>query len=124
MKRREVLQLAASSAALALLPKDCHLPWSRVGKVVVGPTLEPAQRDAVRAFADALLPRTATPGAVDVGVPAFVDVIVAEQYGEPERAGLASGLAHLEAAAKREGGAFATLAPAAREKVMRALEAP
>ncbi len=124
MNRREVLQYAASSAALALLPSDCHLPWSRVGKTLVGPTLTEPQRASVRALAGALLPRTATPGALDVGVPAFVDVIVAEQYGNDERQSLADGLAHLDSVASREGGSFATRTGVALTRTMRALEAP
>lgn len=124
MKRRDMLQLAASSAALAFLPKDCHLPWQKVGQPLVGAQLTADQKATVRAYADALLPRTATPGALDVKVPEFVDVIVADQYMDAEREGLAAGLGHLEAAAQREGGAFATLAPAARTRVLEALERP
>ena len=125
MRRRELLQLSASVAALAVLPRDCHFPWSRVGKPLVGPSLTADQRAVVRAVADALLPRTATPGALDVRVPAFVDVIVAEHYGAEERNGLAEGLAHVETSAARLGlGGFATLRGTALATVMRSLEAP
>ncbi len=111
MKRRDMLQLAASSAALAFLPRDCHLPWQKVGQPLVGAQLTAEQKATVRAYADALLPRTTTPGALDVKVPEFIDVIVADQYMDAEREGLAAGLGHLEAAA-------------ARTRVLTALEQP
>ncbi len=123
MNRRDLLQYAASTAALAVLPRDCHLPWSRVGKTLVGPTLTEPQRAMVRVLADALLPRTATPGALDVSVPAFVDVIVAEHYGDDERRSLGEGLAYLDALAARQGGTFATLTGDALTRCMQALEA-
>lgn len=55
------------------------------------------ERAAVAAISDAILPRTDTPGALDVGVPAFVEFITAEWMTEGERASLREGIADLDA---------------------------
>jgi hypothetical protein len=57
-----------------------------------GRVLSPAQLAEVRALADFILPRTDTPGAVDVGAPEFVDLLLAEWYSDADRTGLLAGL--------------------------------
>ena len=57
-----------------------------------GQALSAAQMALVTTLADTVLPRTDTPGAVDVGVPAFVDLLVAEWYGDADRDELLKGL--------------------------------
>jgi gluconate 2-dehydrogenase gamma chain len=55
------------------------------------------ERALVSAIADAVLPRTDTPGALDVNVPAFVEVLVSDWMTDAERAGFREGLAALDA---------------------------
>jgi gluconate 2-dehydrogenase gamma chain len=57
-----------------------------------GQALTAAQMALVTALADTILPRTDTPGALDVSVPAFVDLLVAEWYGDDDRDELLKGL--------------------------------
>lgn len=57
-----------------------------------GRVLPPAQLAEVRALADSILPRTDTPGAVDVGAPEFLDLLLAEWYSDADRTELLEGL--------------------------------
>jgi hypothetical protein len=125
MERRDFLRALASSAALSLLPSDRALAaWSRVA-AGASPTngLHDAQMALVRAVADTILPRTASPSATDVGVHDFVNVIVAEYSKDDERTAFLAGLDAIDARAKSESGAaFADLSPDARGKTIASLE--
>ena len=63
--------------------------------------LSDAQYELVRSAAERILPRTATPGATDAGVVAFVDAMLADWYGPDDRARFIVGLDALERAAAR-----------------------
>ena len=98
MKRREALRAFGAATALVLLPADAFAAWARVASGLRPTDGLSADRLAlVGAIADTILPRTGSPGATDVGVPAFVDVIVSEQYGDAERAAFIDGLAAIDA---------------------------
>ena len=87
MERRDLLRALGSAAALTILPGEALAAWTRVtsGSPLIG-GLSAAQLERIGMIADAILPRTDTPSATDVGVPAFVDVIVTENYSDDERA--------------------------------------
>jgi gluconate 2-dehydrogenase gamma chain len=124
MERRDLLRAFGAATALALVPHDAVAAWARVASGL-RPTggLSDAQLALVGAIADMILPRTDTPSATDVGVPAFVDVIVTENYGDAERATFLAGLDAIDAQAKSAGGAaFVDLAPAARPATIDAIE--
>jgi gluconate 2-dehydrogenase gamma chain len=123
MERRDLLRAFGAATALALLPHDAVAAWARVASGL-RPTdgLSDAQLALVGAIGDMIIPRTDTPGATDVGVPAFVNVVVAENYSDTERTAFLSGLDAIEAHAKDSGAAFADLAPSARASVIEALE--
>lgn len=73
----------------------------------------------VTALADTILPRTDTPGALDVGVPAFVDLLVADWYPERETRELVAGLEALDARCRAEQGkSFAELAEEGRRSFL------
>ena len=113
MERRDLLRAFGAATALALVPHDAVAAWARVASGL-RPTggLSDAQLALVGAIADMILPRTDTPSATDVGVPAFVDVIVTENYGDAERATFLAGLDAIDAQAKSAGGAaFVDLLP-------------
>jgi hypothetical protein len=98
MHRRELLQTLSASAALTLIPADARAAWTRVAsglRPLSG--LTDAHLATVRAIADTILPRTDTPGATDVGVHHFVDVIVSENYDDNERDAFIAGLEKLDA---------------------------
>jgi hypothetical protein len=103
MKRRELLRTLASAAALAVVPDNNLAAWSRVASgIPVQNALSPAHLALVRALADTIIPRTNTPGATDVGVHKFVDVIVNEHMTEAERAAALAGLDAIDARAHTE----------------------
>jgi hypothetical protein len=92
MDRRSLLKSLAAAGAVALLPDDAAFAaWTRVASRTRGGLTE-AQRARIAAIADVILPRTDTPSATDVGVPAFVDVIVSENYSADDRAAFVANL--------------------------------
>jgi hypothetical protein len=125
MERRELLRVLASAAALSLLPSDRALAaWSRV---VAGasPTngLNDAQMALVRAVADTIIPRTDTPGATDVGVHQFVNVIVSEYAKDDDRATLLAGIDAIDARAMSQSNVvFPGLDAQARGKLIEGFE--
>jgi hypothetical protein len=93
MQRRDLLRAFGAATALAVLPGDAVAAWARVAAgFQPADGLTEAQLRIVAALADAILPRTDTPSATDVGVPAFVNVIVAENYTDAERTSFMAGL--------------------------------
>ncbi len=131
MHRRDLLRAATSVAALAVFPgtgDPTELIWTRI---YARDDLSPldhapsAQQALINALADTIIPRTDTPSATDVEVPAFIDVIVADYYTDTERAAFTAGLAAIDSLSTRLAGApFATLTSDQRVPVMTALEQP
>jgi len=112
MERREVLRVLASAAALsALSPNKTLAAWSRVASgVPLSNELSKTHLALVRAIADTIIPRTTSPGANDVGVHKFVDVIVNEYLTDTERTAALAGLDAIDARARTESNvAFAEL---------------
>jgi len=115
MQRRDVLKAFGAATALALLPHEAVAAWARVATGIrPADGLTEAQLALVGAIADMILPRTDTPGAVDVGVPAFINVIVSENYTDADRAAFVAGLDAIEVQAKTAGAPFVDLAPTAQ----------
>src|SRR5262245_40575365 len=110
MNRRDLLRSLGAAAAVALLPREAAAAWARVASgAVPADGLTDKQLALVGAIADAILPRTDTPSATDVGVPAFVNVIVSENYTEADRATFVAGLDALDAQLTRAGTATAAV---------------
>jgi glucoside 3-dehydrogenase (cytochrome c) hitch-hiker subunit len=100
MERRDLLRALGAAGALALLPNETMAAWVRVASGArPAEGLTDAQLALVGAIADTILPRTDTPSATDVGVPAFVNVVVGENYSAEERAAFIAGLDALDATA-------------------------
>ena len=119
ISRREAIRRAVLVAGVAVSPA-----WlDAVGRAQIpaGKTfLAPAQSAILAAAAERILPRTDTPGAADVGVPAFIDRLFGEFMSPGERKLLGEGLAEIEAAAAAAHKAgFATLAPDQQDAVLR-----
>ena len=125
MQRRDVLKAFGAATALALLPHEAVAAWARVATgVPPAEGLTDGQLALVGAIADTILPRTDTPGAIDVGVPAFINVIVAENYSDTDRSAFLAGLDAIEAQAKTAGAPFVDLAPSARAATIESIESP
>lgn len=112
MDRREALKVLGSVAALPFFngPADAALnAAARIHDHVNGAatfrTLNAAQQQLVIAFAERIIPRTDTPGATDVHVAEFIDLILSEWASEEEQREFLAGLADIENLAYRAGGA-------------------
>jgi gluconate 2-dehydrogenase gamma chain len=112
--RREAIRRAALLAGVALSP-DWLMAVGQAGSAAQGTRLMPAQVAIAGAVADRILPRTDTPGAVDVGVPAFIDLLYSGFMTAAERKMLADGLNDVDAAARSAHGRGFIILPADRQ---------
>ena len=109
MNRRQVLQRVAylmggavsAPAVLGILngcaPKQEEVSWQ--------PEFLTKEQVAVVAdIAEIIIPRTDTPGAKDVGVPAFIDTMLKNVYTQEDRERFVSGLQAFEEAARKAHG--------------------
>jgi hypothetical protein len=64
--------------------------------------LTPEQGEVVAEIAEIFIPRTDTPGAKEVGVPAFIDTMLKDAYTSADHARYIAGLNELEAQAQGE----------------------
>jgi hypothetical protein len=127
VERRDLVRALGAAAAFTLMPRTAQAAWKRVAAQPNAPprVLRAGQPALVAAIADAIIPRIDTPGATDVGVPAFIDLVVADFYDDDERAAFLAGLDAIEARARAAGAAsFVEMAPGARTALMDALDRP
>jgi gluconate 2-dehydrogenase gamma chain len=117
MNRRELLQRVAmlmggaisAPAVLAVLNGCSPKPGASWQPLF----LSKEEGAVVEAVADLIIPRTDTPGAREVGVPAFIDVILKDVYPSEDQARFVSGLKDFDAAAQSaHGKPFLELQPA------------
>lgn len=96
MDRREVLGwlsgFAASTALAPLAPADRLRIAETLPRFGGGTAFTTTQAATVTALADAILPRTDTPGALDVEVPAFIARLTNDWFSAEEAAELRRGL--------------------------------
>ena len=126
MNRRDLLKSMSAAAALAFLPGDAEAAWDRIlsgSRAADG--LTPPQLRLVGSLADAIIPRTDTPGATDVGVVDWANLIVSEYYNDAERTPFVAGLDAIDAMCiQQEGTTFAELAAPAKDRIMKSLDQP
>ena len=132
MNRREFLQCAAilvsgsSAAQLGFTlneEQEVYLATAPDFSTTPVDYFTPVQRKIIAAMAETIIPRTDTPGAIDAGVPVFVELMVAHWLNEEERAIFNTGLADIEARVPATfGQAFHMLSPAQQLEIMEALE--
>jgi gluconate 2-dehydrogenase gamma chain len=129
MDRREAVRLLGAIAAVPFLPGNAEAVSiaDRVHGALQGGasfrTFGPAQQALVTRLVDAIIPRTDTPGALDVRVPEFIDHVVTDWSSESERRVLLDGLADVDARARSLGAAtFVGLDPARQADLLRRLD--
>ncbi len=117
--RREALVRAAALAGLSLTPA-----WiERVLAAAAAPAanLPPGRAAVLAAAAERILPRTDTPGAGDVGVPAFLARLLEGYVPATDRDTVVAGLDGLDAAARAaHGRGFADVPPGVQDALIRA----
>ena len=132
MNRREFLQCAAilvsgvgaSQLGFSLSEEQqlflANAPDFNTGAVKY---FSAAQREIVAAMAEAIIPRTETPGAIDARVPAFIELMVANWLNDDERAIFTAGLQDVETRIPAEfGKPFNLLAAQEQLQILEALE--
>lgn len=133
MDRREFLQCAAvlvSGTGAARLAFALSEEQSRflaananyaAGKVDY---LSPEQRKIVAAMAETILPRTDTPGAIDAGVPRYLELMMADWLNDDERAVFDAGIAAMQTRIPEQyGKPFYALEQAQQQQILEAMEA-
>ena len=107
MNRRELLELLAvavpalaglSPERLAALERDARGSSWRRG------LFTPQQFQTVDQLSEIIIPATATPGAHAAAVAAFIELMVADWYGEEDRAAFLSGLEEVNHRSMRSSG--------------------
>ncbi len=96
MNRRDALLLLAGTAAipdrLFAIGRSVH-ERVRAGSLRA---LTPHQNETVATIAELIIPKTDTPGARDAGVPAFIDVMLADWGDDEQRQFFTAGLANVD----------------------------
>src|SRR3954470_7668188 len=123
MNRREVLLLVAGTAAI---PNDLLAMGRAVHKKVRAGTLRvltPQQNETVATIAELIIPKTDTPGAREAGVPAFIDVMLADWGDDDQRQMIAGGLANVDERSRATyGNDFIGCTPAQQTEVLEDLD--
>jgi gluconate 2-dehydrogenase gamma chain len=119
--RREAIRRAALLAGIVLSPEWLAVV-DQARPLAQQSSLTSAQAAIVGAIADRILPRTDTPGAVDVGVPAFIDLLYAQFMSDAERQMLIKGLEQVEqAVTSAERASFVSLPADRQDEVLRGI---
>lgn len=96
MDRRALLKLIATTAgANFALPQSVFAKLSDPFDPSELDFFRPAQRAQVAMIAEAIIPKTETPGAIDAGVPGWIEVIVRDCFDEIDQQIIIDGLADL-----------------------------
>ena len=121
ISRREAIRRAALAAGVMLSTEWLSIV-DGVRPAAQATRLSAAQASLAGAIADRIIPRTDTPGAADVGVPAFIDLLYGDFMTPAEQKLLTDGLDGVEAAAKSAHSAsFASLAADRQDALLRGI---
>lgn len=130
MSRREAIKRAAMFLGVAISPsllagvmQAQTLASAPAAGTGAKPVYLTAQHfETAAAIAERILPRTDTPGATDVGVPAFIDLMYGKFMSAEEKAAFGAGLAEFEAAnAAAHQMNFAKLAPGRQDAFLQGI---
>jgi gluconate 2-dehydrogenase gamma chain len=97
-RRNLISNLVRGGLALSLMPGFAEAAWSAVaaGADLPPRVLGAAQTGVIGIIADAILPRSDTPSASDVGVPAWIDMVAAGYFSDTQRARFMADLAAID----------------------------
>jgi hypothetical protein len=98
-RRTLIGNLVRGGLALSLMPGFAQSAWSSIaadGDQKTPQVLDTAQTQMIALIADAILPRSDTPSASDVGVPSWIDVVVADYFSDTRRTGFLADLAAID----------------------------
>ena len=119
MDRREVLRLLTGVLALpalhGLTAEEAFAMGRELHRAIArepgpGRVLTDEQLRTVAAIVERIIPRTDTPGAADARVPEFIDLMLADWYGDVERTRFLDGLVQIDGRSRsRHGGPFLQL---------------
>lgn len=96
MERRELMKMMAASLGGSIALPDSA--FAKMGEPFDPAELtffRPGQRAQVAMIAEAIIPRTDTPGAIDAGVPGWIEVIVKDCLEEGDQKVIVEGLSDL-----------------------------
>lgn len=132
MKRREFLQcaallvsgLSASQVGFSLTrEQETYLASAANYTLSEVDYLTDEQRKIIAAMAEVIIPRTDTPGAIDAGVPRFIELMAADWLNDEERAIFEAGIKDMETRIPRDfGKPFYALSRDEQVAVMEAME--
>lgn len=132
MNRREFLQCAAiliTGASASQLgfslseEQQRHLANAPNFNTTAVDYFTPGQRKIVAAMTEVIIPRTDTPGAIDAGVPRYIELMAANWMNDGERAIFSAGLKDIETRIPTEyGKPFDQLDATQQLAIMEALE--
>ena len=120
IKRASLLLGAAISSSTLAGALNAQSPGGSAGS---GPKrLKATQFEIVKALAERILPKTDTPGAIDAGVPEFIDAMHGGYMTDLEMNVFAQGLASVNKSSRADyGSPFTKLAPEQQDTVLREL---
>ena len=120
MERRNILKLLAASFGSGLTLTESTLAQ------LTGESSEkalnffsPAEKSACASIAEAIIPKTETPGAIDVGVPRWIEIIARDCLVQEDQDILKAGLKSLPALCQeKHSSSLADLSPADQAKFL------
>jgi hypothetical protein len=107
-RRAAIQTLLQGGLAFSLIPGFAETAWSTIaaGSDRTAPrALSSDQTQVIALIAEVILPRSDTPGATDVGVPAWIDLVLAEYFSGPRRAAFLADLSAIDQLALSTSGA-------------------
>jgi Gluconate 2-dehydrogenase subunit 3 len=110
LNRRAAIQsLLKGGLALSLMPGFAETAWGAIADAgdrrATRGALTAEQTQMITLIADTILPRSETPGATDVGVPAWIDLVIAEYFSDARRAAFLADLSAIDQLAVSTSGA-------------------
>lgn len=126
MDRRTAIRTLATATVLPVLVPERASAFMEARQALAGvpapgslpAALSPRELDIVGIVADVILPRTDTPGATDLGVPAFVDLLASQWMDADDAGELHAGLAALDATATQRFGTGFVEASAEQQRAL------
>ena len=97
MDRRELLKIMALTLGGSIaLPESVFAQLAEPLDLAKLKFFSPAQRELVAAIAETIIPKTDTPGAIDAGVPGWIELLVQDCFEAADQKIIIEGLAEVE----------------------------